>query len=173
MTLGSFLSPPAHTPEKPAEENRSASVHATSVAQFVGATGVIRCVNNDIISDQQIRQRAGHQCPLQHAPHKARRRGAPGKIRGDKMYENSHARRHDEESKNAFENFSASQGWPGDAVLSISHDFVHPNHVYVLERKQNIIVRAKTAGKIRLRMAYPLSPEGRGRTGFANDLKLR
>jgi ubiquinone/menaquinone biosynthesis C-methylase UbiE len=65
-----------HAPEKKAEENQSACVHAERVTHFVCAARIIRGVNRHVISKKQIRHRDWHQRALHDSSYETRRFGA-------------------------------------------------------------------------------------------------
>ncbi len=64
-----FHSP--HAPKEETEEDQSARVHSKCVADLVSAPCVVRGINRDVVSKNQIRHRDWHKCALHHAANKA------------------------------------------------------------------------------------------------------
>ena len=63
---------PSHAPEEETEEDQSARVHAKCVANLVSPARVVRGVNRNVVSKNQIRHRDGHQCALHYPANEAR-----------------------------------------------------------------------------------------------------
>ena len=66
---------PSNAPEEKAEEDQSATVHPERVADLVGAPGILRGVDSDIMAENKIGQRDGHERTLHHPTQKPRRPG--------------------------------------------------------------------------------------------------
>jgi len=121
------LPPLAHPPKKPTEENRSARIHTTRIAQLVSPSGVVGRINHDVITYQQIGQRARHHRSLQHPATKPRRPRALRHGYRCLPKTNPHAHRHQQKRKNPLENYFA----PGncrhrDTFLAITHRSHNP-----------------------------------------------
>src|SRR5579859_5279597 len=134
------LPPAADTPEENPEEYCAATVHAHGVTKFVGATGVVQGVNRHVVSDQQIRERAGHERALQHSPAKSSRSAGAVHQCGGAVHDEPDDGRREQNGKNAHENFLPETGGRRDFGLSISHAFRKPRACFSIAApcKQNI-----------------------------------
>ncbi|MDB6124417.1 MAG: hypothetical protein JWQ71_3410 [Pedosphaera sp.] len=70
-----LFSPASKSQEKYPEENRAAAVDSNRITQFVGSSGIIRCVDSDVITYHEIRQCSRHQRPVQNTSPKPGRAG--------------------------------------------------------------------------------------------------
>ena len=65
--------PGPYAPEKEAEEEQSADVHAEGVAEFISETGIIAGIDGNVVAHEQVWHGHGHQCALEQAALEARR----------------------------------------------------------------------------------------------------